>query len=65
MLKREPSYSPDAKAAPMTDNIPSQSDKFKDAARELECDENEAAFEEKLKKIAKTEPAKNTEDGDK
>ncbi len=49
--------------ATLGEDSKSQSDKFKDAARELECDENEAAFEEKLKKIAKPEPVKkeNTE----
>jgi hypothetical protein len=31
----------------------SQADKFRDLARELECDEDEAAFDERLKKIAK------------
>lgn len=31
----------------------SQSDKFKALARELECDEDEAAFDEKLKRVAK------------
>ncbi len=40
----------------------SQLEKFKEAARELECDEDEAAFEEKLKRIAKADPPK---DGDK
>lgn len=30
-----------------------QSDKFKEAARELEADEDEARWEERLKKIAK------------
>jgi hypothetical protein len=34
----------------------SQSDKFKDAARELECDEDEARWDERLKKVAKTKP---------
>lgn len=29
-----------------------QSDKFRDMARELECDEDEAAFEEKVRKVA-------------
>lgn len=33
-----------------------QSDKFKALARELECDEDEAAFDEKLKRVAKQEP---------
>jgi hypothetical protein len=36
----------------MTDPKP-QSDKFKEAARELEADEDEARWEERLKKIAK------------
>lgn len=31
----------------------SQSDKFKEAARELEADEDEARWEERLKKVAK------------
>lgn len=30
-----------------------QSDKFRDAARELGCDESPAAFDAKLKKLAK------------
>ncbi len=29
-----------------------QSDKFRHLARELECDEDEAAFEEKVRKVA-------------
>lgn len=29
-----------------------QADKFRDMARELECDEDEAAFEEKVRKVA-------------
>lgn len=32
----------------------SQSDKFKDAARELGADEDEQRWEEKLKRVAKT-----------
>lgn len=31
----------------------SQSDKFKDAARELGCDEDEARWDERLRKIAR------------
>lgn len=34
----------------------SQLDKFKDAARELETDDREEAFDEKLKKVAKASP---------
>jgi hypothetical protein len=30
----------------------SQVDKFRDLARELECDDDQAAFDEKLKKLA-------------
>lgn len=33
-----------------------QSDKFKDAARELEADEDEKRWEERLKKVAKQKP---------
>jgi hypothetical protein len=43
----------------------SQLDKFKEAARELECDEDEAAFEDKLKKIARTAPPKDGEQSEK
>ena len=35
----------------------SQSDKFKDAAREAKCDEDEARWAERLKKVAKANPA--------
>ena len=34
----------------------SQSDKFKEAAREHEADEDEARWEERLKKVAKAKP---------
>jgi hypothetical protein len=34
----------------------SQSDKFKEAARELECDEDESRWDERLKKVAKGKP---------
>lgn len=30
-----------------------QSEKFKEAARELDCDEDEARWDERLKKVAK------------
>ncbi len=33
-----------------------QSEKFKDAARELEADEDEARWEERLRKVAKAKP---------
>jgi len=35
----------------------SQLDKFKQAAREHEADEDEAHWDERLKRIAKTKPA--------
>jgi len=35
----------------------SQSDKFKQAARELETDDDEARWDERLKKVAKHKPA--------
>lgn len=31
----------------------SQSDKFKEAARELECDEDEGRWDERLRKVAR------------
>jgi len=34
----------------------SQVDRFKEAARELECDEDEAHWDERLKKVAKAKP---------
>ena len=38
---------------------PSQPALFRKIARELGCDEDEAAFEERLKKIAKTTPPRD------
>jgi hypothetical protein len=35
---------------------PTQKEKFIDKARELGCDEDEAAFEKRLRKIAKATP---------
>jgi hypothetical protein len=40
----------------MTPN-PSQIDRFKQAARDLECDEDEARWDATLKKVAKQKPA--------
>lgn len=34
----------------------SQLDRFKEAARALECDDDEARFDAKLKKVAKAKP---------
>lgn len=36
----------------MTDAPKPQADKFRDMAKELECDEDEAAFEDKVRKVA-------------
>ncbi len=41
------------------DHANSQADKFRAIARELECDEDEAAFEDKVRKVAK--PGKPSE----
>lgn len=35
----------------------SQIDKFKEAARELECDDDDKRFQDKLAKLAKAKPA--------
>jgi hypothetical protein len=40
-----------------------KSESFEEVARRLGCDENEAAFEEKLKKVAKQRPAPKTKKG--
>jgi hypothetical protein len=36
--------------------VQSQSDKFKQAARDLECDPDEAKWEDKLRKVVKQKP---------
>ncbi len=41
----------------------SQGDKFRDLARELECDEDEEAFDEALRKIATAPKAPHNEKG--
>jgi len=35
-----------------------QLDRFKEAARELDCDEDEKSFKDKLRRIAKQQPKK-------
>ncbi len=45
----------------MTQETNSAVDKFAELARSLECDEDEARWEEKLKAVAKHRPA--TEEG--
>ena len=45
----------------MTDKPSGQTDKFKELARELECDDDEAKFEEAVKKVATSAPTKPPE----
>ena len=40
----------------ITSSQKSQLDKFKEAARELECDDDEQRFKERLGKLAKPKP---------
>jgi hypothetical protein len=46
---------------PRSAKTPSQSDKFKEAARELECDDDEARFDERIKKLVKHKPVEKPE----
>lgn len=49
----------------MTDDDKAQLKKFKDAARELECDDDDRRFKEQLRKLAKAKPvATEVEHGD-
>jgi hypothetical protein len=43
------------------DDPKSQIDKFIDAARELECDEDEARFDERVRKLVKHKPVEKPE----
>ncbi|HEY0412238.1 MAG TPA: hypothetical protein VGD66_03745 [Allosphingosinicella sp.] len=45
----------------MTEKGQSQIDKFKDAARELECDDDEVHFDERIKKLVKHKPVEKPE----
>ena len=47
----------------MSDDKRSQSDKFKDAARERDADEDEKHWEERLRKVAKPKPASGDQAG--
>lgn len=42
----------------MANKEQSQLDKFKDAARELECDDDEKRFNERVGKLVKQKPGK-------
>jgi hypothetical protein len=48
--------SPKAQADPK-----SQLDKFKEAARDLECDDDETRFDERVKKLVKQKPVETPE----
>lgn len=51
----------------MPENKPDQSqvDKFQQLARELECDEDEAKFEQTVKKVAtKNAPRRSSDEGE-
>ncbi|GGD47868.1 hypothetical protein [Sinisalibacter lacisalsi] len=45
------------------DDKKSQLDKFKEAARQLETDDDEAKFEERLKELVKQKPKGGKRDG--
>jgi hypothetical protein len=45
----------------MTDREEPQAGKFKEAARELECDDDEQRFKGRLEKLVKHEPAEEPE----
>ena len=47
----------------MTDAKKSQLDKFKEAARQLETDDDEERFEKKLKKLVNQKPKDDDKDG--
>lgn len=49
----------------MTGDNKAQSDKFKEAAREHEADEDEARWDERLKKVARRKPSGNVRADDK
>ena len=48
----------------MTTTDKSQLDKFKEAARQLETDDDEERFEERLKKLVKQKPKDGEEGSD-
>lgn len=47
----------------MSSDNKTQLDKFKEAARQLETDDDEARFDEKLRKLAKQKPKDGGKDG--
>ena len=45
----------------MTDHDKTQLDKFKEVARELECDDDEQRFRKRVGKLVKAKPVEKTE----
>ena len=45
----------------MTEDSPAQLEKFKQAARELETDDDEARFDERVRKLVKHKPVEKSE----
>lgn len=45
----------------MMEEKKTQSDKFKEAARDLECDDDERRFKDRLKKLVKHKPVEKSE----
>ncbi len=45
----------------MGESQPSQADKFKEAARALECDDDSTRFEERVEKLVKHKPVEKAE----
>lgn len=48
----------------MSDTNKDQADRFRDAARALECDDDDARFNARLKKVAKAPPPKDDKPAD-
>ena len=48
----------------MADDNSKQIDRFREAARQLECDDDEAKFAAALKKVAKAKPPKGDKPAD-
>lgn len=49
----------------MPDTEKTQAEKFRDMARELEADEDEAAFEERVRRVATAPKPESKEEADK
>jgi hypothetical protein len=45
----------------MTEDAKSQPDKFREAARALECDDDDERFKERVKKLVKHKPVERPE----